>query len=527
MDREYTVHISRDGKPTINEVSYTSPVTFKGGLVTVGLNGIFFEDVKVYAVPISGGAKIEGKTISFEDKSATATLNIPTNYNTESEQEYRIEFVIDGFDTNYSSETKITVPRRTTRKITEFTLPDVQEGETKIDGTDIYISSPYIYDLSSVTPQITFDADEISPSVDTAQDFSNLDNPVKYTLSSAADEDVTYTVHIERVGDDPYLESLTVDGQYGETEYEDDNVKLVLKSSAKLNSVEPVLQIHGDDYSPKGAQDFTDSEKNPVVYTVKNKYGVEHKYYVTITKKRSSGGNKGSSATPTPTPTETPITTVEPTNSPKPNDGNQTPNPTEMPITKHEPYISGYEENGVVQFRPDNTITRAEVAKILTVLDGDFDVNKTYANKFSDVHDGTWYQNYINFAVEKNYISGDENGLCRPEDMISRAEFASIIARYINIEPLDGEDKFTDIARFDWCKKYINALAEKGIVTGYENDEFLPDNKLTRSEAVAIINRITDRKMTTEILEKLTCPFSDVSETHWAYNDILLAACEY
>lgn len=527
VDREYTVHISRDGKPTINEVSYTSPVTFKGGLVTVGLNGIFFEDVKVYAVPISGGAKIEGKTISFEDKSATATLNIPTNYNTESEQEYRIEFVIDGFDTNYSSETKITVPRRTTRKITEFTLPDVQEGETKIDGTDIYISSPYIYDLSSVTPQISFDADEISPSADTAQDFSNLDNPVKYTLSSAADEDVTYTVHIERVGDDPYLESLTVDGQYGETEYEDDNVKLVLKSSAKLNSVEPVLQIHGDDYSPKGAQDFTDSEKNPVVYTVKNKYGVEHKYYVTITKKRSSGGNKGSSATPTPTPTETPITTVEPTNSPKPNDGNQTPNPTEMPITKHEPYISGYEENGVVQFRPDNTITRAEVAKILTVLDGDFDVNKTYANKFSDVHDGTWYQNYINFAVEKNYISGDENGLCRPEDMISRAEFASIIARYINIEPLDGEDKFTDIARLDWCKKYINALAEKGIVTGYENDEFLPDNKLTRSEAVAIINRITDRKMTPEILEKLTCPFSDVSKTHWAYNDILLAACEY
>lgn len=181
----------------------------------------------------------------------------------------------------------------------------------------------------------------------------------------------------------------------------------------------------------------------------------------------------------------------------------------------------------MVQFRPDNTITRAEVAKILTVLDGDFDVNKTYANKFSDVHDGTWYQNYINFAVEKNYISGDENGLCRPEDMISRAEFASIIARYINIEPLDGEDKFTDIARLDWCKKYINALAEKGIVTGYENDEFLPDNKLTRSEAVAIINRITDRKMTPEILEKLTCPFSDVLETHWAYNDILLAACEY
>lgn len=527
-DREYTVHISRDGKPTLEEVGYTSPTTFKGGLVTVSLIGIFFEDAKVYAVPIGGGAKIEGKTLSFEDKSATVTLDIPTNNSTEAEQEYRLEFVIDGFDTNYSRETKITVPRRTSRKITEFTLPDIQEGETKIDGTDIYVSVPYVYDISSVTPQITFDADNISPSADTAMDFSNLDNPVKYTLSSVVDEDVTYTVHITRVGDDPYLESLTVADQYSETEYDGDNVSLVLKSSAKLDNVEPILQIHGDDYSPKGVQDFKDSANTPIVYTVKNKYGVEHKYYVTITKRKSSGGggSKGAS-NPTPTPTVTPIPTTEPTNSPNPNGGSHTPKPTEQPITKHEPYINGYEENGTVQFRPDNTITRAEVAKILTALDSDFDSNKVYDNKFSDVHDGTWYQNYINFAIEKNYISGDENGLCRPEDMISRAEFASIIARYIDIEPLNGEDKFTDIARFDWCRKYINALAEKGIVTGYENGEFLPDNKLTRSEAVAIINRIIDRKMTPEILEKLTCPFSDVPTTHWAYNDILLAACEY
>ena len=52
----------------------------------------------------------------------------------------------------------------------------------------------------------------------------------------------------------------------------------------------------------------------------------------------------------------------------------------------------------------------------------------------------------------------------RPEDMISRAEFASIIARYINIEPLDGEDKFTDIARLDWCKKYINAWQKRELL---------------------------------------------------------------
>lgn len=75
--------------------------------------------------------------------------------------------------------------------------------------------------------------------------------------------------------------------------------------------------------------------------------------------------------------------------------------------------------------------------------------------------------------------------------MISRAEFASIIARYINIEPLDGEDKFTDIARLDWCKKYINALAEKGIVTGYENDD---------SCLIISLQEVKQSRLSTELL---------------------------
>jgi hypothetical protein len=518
-DREYTVHVSRDGKPTISKLTYVSPSNFKGGSIVANFEGIFFESAEVYAVAVDDGTRIEGTVTSFKEGKATAAITIPINYDTENAKEYQLRFVIDGMLTSYIGGTDIVVPRRTTREITEFTLPDVQEGETRIDGTSIYINVPYHLDITSVTPQLTYDADKITPT--TAQDFSDLDNPVKYTLSSSGDEDVTYTVYITRIGEDPYIKSLTVDGQATETVYDGDNISLTLKSSASLKEVEPIIDFVGTDYSPKGPQNFTDSEKkDPIVYTVVNEYGIEHQYYVRINKKKSGGGG-GSNvvATPTPTPTTepTPTPTVEPTQEP-------TPTP-ELTVVK--PYMSGYDEDGVQLFKPDNTITRAEVAKIFSVLDEDFDENQVYENTFEDVGEDTWYRNYMNFAVSKGYISGYEDGTSRPENMITRAEFASMAARYADISAADGEDKFSDIAQYEWCRGQINALSDLGYVSGYEDGTFRPDNMITRAEAVAIINRILGREMTEEISDELECTFDDVRQSHWAYNDILLAACEY
>lgn len=516
--REYTVHISRDGNPSITKLTFLSPTNFKAGSVLVNFEGVFFEDAQVSVVS-EDGQEISGTINSFEEGKASAVVNIPINYDTENEKVYQLKFIIDGVITSFIGGTEIIVPRRTTREITEFTLPQVQEGETKINGNDIYIDVPYHLDIKSITPEITFDADKITPNADLAQDFSDLNKPVKYKLSSAGDDDITYTLHITRIGKDPYLKSLTVENQASETEYENDNVKITLKSNAKLKEVEPIVEFEGADYYPKGPQDFTNSVKEPIVYTVVNKYNIEHKYYVSIDKKKSSGGSKSDSK-PTSTPTIEP--TIEPTYEPS-----VMPTPTATAKPEIKPYIEGYEKDGVMYFYPDNTITRAEVATILSILDEEFDKDTVYQDVFDDISENVWYRNYMNYAVSKGYISGYEDGTSRPEDMITRAEFASIIARYIDIEPFDGEDKFNDIEGIDWCRMHINALAEKGIITGYENEEFLPHNKLTRGEAVAIINRSIGRKMSPEILGGLTCPFSDVSKTHWAYNDILLAACEY
>ena len=517
-DRKYTVHISRDGKPTISKLTFLSPINFRGGSVVVNFEGIFFEKAEVSVVPVGGGAEIAGTITSFNEGKATGVVNIPTNYDTENEKVYQLKFILDGMITSYVGGTEITVPRRTTREITEFSLPEVQEGDTKIEGTSIYIDVPYHLDIKSVTPEFTYDADKITP--EGAQNFSDLDNPVKYTLSSSGDDDVVYTVYIRRIGNDPYLKSMTVENQAKETEYLDDNINIVLKSNAKIKEVEPILDFDGMDYTPRGPQDFSNSKKEPLVYTVFNKYGIEHKYYVTITKKSSGKNKKSTEATPTPIPTPTVTPGADP-------DATPTPSQTEEPKVINKPYINGSEENGALLFRPDNTITRAEVAKILSTIDADFDENKTYDDTFSDIGENTWYRNYMNFAIGKGYISGYDDGTSRPENMITRAEFASMIARYMDISPADGEDRFSDIARFDWCKQQINALADMGIVSGYDGGMFLPDNLISRAETVAMINRMLGREMTEEILERINCPFDDITSSHWAYNDVLLASCEY
>lgn len=521
--REYTVHISRDGLPEISHLRYTAPINYRGGDVSVGIDGTFFTSMEVYAVPESGGGEIPAK-VTFNVGTATAVVTLPEN-NSGDQKKYRLKFIVDGKLVSYrNGSAEIIVPRRTAREITEFALPDdIQEGDTIIQGTDIYINVPYMLDISSVVPKtVTYDAHTIEPTVDVPQNFGDSDNPVEYKLSSSGDTDVTYKVHVTRVGQDPYLKSFTVDKQVKETEYEGDNISLTLKSNAKLKEIEPVIDFEGSDYSPKGPQDFSKSKRDPLVYTIVNKYGIEHKYYVSIDKK-SSGTSVDRepimpSPTPSPAPTETPEITPTPT---------QTPDlrPTEQPKTKA--YISGYKTENELLFRPNNGISRAEVAVILCRLDDSFDANTIYPNMFPDINDGAWYKNYMNYAAANGYISGFEDGTSRPEAAITRAQLVSMLARYMGIEPSEAEDRFSDIAPVDWCRGHINALAEKNIVSGYENGAFMPYHAVTRAETVSMINRMLGREMTEETAQMLTCPFGDVFASHWAYNDVLLASCEY
>ena len=231
-----------------------------------------------------------------------------------------------------------------------------------------------------------------------------------------------------------------------------------------------------------------------------------------------------SKATPKPAVKPTPVPEATPQAS-------EAPQTTESPLNPHPvqnvPYIHGYSEGDTLLFKPLNNMTRAEAAKIIVINDDEFDPEAQYASTAKDIDPDSWYSNYMNYAIQKGYIKGYDDGLTKPDSTITRAEFASILAKYLELETSENKvnNNFEDVAIGSWYYDCINALADHGTVSGYEG-KFRPDAMLNRAEAVAIINRSIGRVPTDEI-KKLKCPFADVSIDYWGYNDILLAACEF
>lgn len=185
-------------------------------------------------------------------------------------------------------------------------------------------------------------------------------------------------------------------------------------------------------------------------------------------------------------------------------------------------YVSGYTDG---TFRPDNTITRAEAAAIIASLQSDFDENKTYENKFSDVASDKWYSNCINFAAEKGYLSGYDDNTFIPENTITRAEMSVILGKYLGMAGGVGKTSYSDVPSMHYAVGYITQLSIKSIISGYGNHEFKPDNTITRAEAVTMINKALGREA--DNIQTEDNPFNDVSPSHWAYNQILAAVMGY
>lgn len=185
----------------------------------------------------------------------------------------------------------------------------------------------------------------------------------------------------------------------------------------------------------------------------------------------------------------------------------------------HSAYMFGV--NG--KFYPNNEMTRAEAAAVFARLTDGFSESMSYVTSFSDVKSGFWYSNYIGFASSKKFVEGDGTGRFRPNDKITRGEFAVITAKFLKIAPTAfNPSSFTDTSGH-FAYGYINALADEKIISGYEDKTFRPNAYISRAEAVTILNAATGRKPDSN---KITAssPFSDLTSSHWAYYDILEAS---
>lgn len=153
---------------------------------------------------------------------------------------------------------------------------------------------------------------------------------------------------------------------------------------------------------------------------------------------------------------------------------------------EHQAFLIGYVDG---TFAPDRNVTRAEIAAMLVrVFDQDEDAAP---GQFPDVLDGHWAKEYIDRASGMGLMIGYPDGSFRPDATITRAEMASAIAPLLP-EAKGASEGFADIDS-SWAKSVIEQANAAGIVTGYEDGTFRPNSMLTRAEAVTMIDRLLGR----------------------------------
>ena len=171
--------------------------------------------------------------------------------------------------------------------------------------------------------------------------------------------------------------------------------------------------------------------------------------------------------------------------------------------------------------RPEGKITRAEVATIYFRMLTDESRTKFWSqsNSYSDVKAGDWFNNAVSTLSNAGIIAGYEDGSFKPNGYITRAEFATIAARFFDVT-YNGKDLFPDISGH-WAKDYINQAANSGFVNGYEDGTFKPDRNITRAEAVTLVNRTLDRHPDKNHFTKDMLVWPDnMDQTKWYYADM-------
>jgi len=182
--------------------------------------------------------------------------------------------------------------------------------------------------------------------------------------------------------------------------------------------------------------------------------------------------------------------------------------------SKEKAFIDGYPDR---TFKPDQAITRADVAKVIYALYGG---NKSY-NKapFNDVSVIEAYSNAISFVKEKEWMGGYPDGTFKPQASITRAEMAVVLTNVYNLDIYDGTNRFNDVSHH-WGRDYINAAAKKGFIGGYNSGSFLPENTTTRAEATTMFANAEGRTR----LPLSDKTYTDVPTSHWAYEIIMNAS---
>jgi len=140
-------------------------------------------------------------------------------------------------------------------------------------------------------------------------------------------------------------------------------------------------------------------------------------------------------------------------------------------------------------FKPDKDISRAEIVKLINKV---FKINVTPKSEcFSDVKASDWFFKDIACAQKEGYITGYPNNTFKPNNRITREEVAVIITRLLKLNANKQEEVkiFSDVNNLDWSRKYIDVVTSNKIMQGYLDGTFKSKNYMTRAEAVFALDK--------------------------------------
>ena len=202
---------------------------------------------------------------------------------------------------------------------------------------------------------------------------------------------------------------------------------------------------------------------------------------------------------------------------------NKNANPRQLNRDDHFAYIKGYPDGTV---RPEASLTRAEAAAILYRVMEKSCVERFHAesSSFRDVPDGKWYTTYVATLEKAGVIVDSKDGNFRPNDAITRAELASMLAQFANVT--GGTTSFSDVPATHWAADYIAAAVRSGWIQGYPDGTFRPEQTIKRAEMTAMVNRALGRdpQSASDLLEGMKTWKDNADPTAWFYLDIQEAA---
>lgn len=204
-----------------------------------------------------------------------------------------------------------------------------------------------------------------------------------------------------------------------------------------------------------------------------------------------------------------------------------------MPDNPHPYDHEGYIRPGD-KFRPYDALTRAEMACLLYRMLDDEQKRDSFVGydcKFTDVDipQNTWYGRALMNLDLLGIVKGYEDGTFRPNQPVSRAEFVVLLSRIHELEA--GEKSFPDVPKTHWAYDAIAAAGAAGWINGYEDGTFRPNESVTRIEAVKMINNMLgwscDRDFVDNEKHLSGFEFEDLERGSWEYYEVMEATLSH